>query len=544
MNRTLWPEKVFRPVIVAVMVGAVFTAIVGLIRVFFPAWDGTYLVAGAVLASLEAHYSHFLIRRRGLQGVELLTFRLTEVGVLFLLIRLGSYIEQGWQRLWADIQYWPRHPLAFLIEPEPLSAFVLALIAWYMTIQTITDLEAIDMPLEPRERKGSSRPDAAGILYPHRFPPRDALPLDRFTGRFLFGGAIIVIATGLSRLNLVQTLRIEHPPVPFLVLNVLIYFTLGLVMLGQIRFAALRRQWWVEGIPITEEVAGRWVRYTLFLLAIAALVALLLPTEPLSGLLEAGAFVLDLFFWLISVVGMLILMLTVFPLLFLIWLLTSWLTLDAPIQRPTPPALPPPPSVVESAFTMPTWYEAIRFLLFWVVAGWALLYLIRTYLRDHPELQAALTSFGPLRALLRLLEVWWSRLRQLVRTIEERLPRQILPLRQHLAKRNRPFRRVRPRSLPPRQQVYYYYLRLLQCARQYGIPRRQAQTPYEYRDTLEPELPETTEAIEQLTQDFIAARYTQGEIDEQDVVRVKREAAEILAALRVLERRREHEDNK
>ena len=51
MNRNLWVENLFRPLVIGTMVGCVALSLGGLARLFFPAWDATYLVVGCVLAA-------------------------------------------------------------------------------------------------------------------------------------------------------------------------------------------------------------------------------------------------------------------------------------------------------------------------------------------------------------------------------------------------------------------------------------------------------------------------------------------------------------
>ena len=66
MSKELWLETIFRPIIVAAMFGSVAISLVGLLRIFFPEWNGLYLIAACTLASLEASYSRQVIRSRGI----------------------------------------------------------------------------------------------------------------------------------------------------------------------------------------------------------------------------------------------------------------------------------------------------------------------------------------------------------------------------------------------------------------------------------------------------------------------------------------------
>ncbi len=59
-------------------------------------------------------------------------------------------------------------------------------------------------------------------------------------------------------------------------------------MLGQVRFATLRKRWQAQETKIVI-TAGRWVRYSLALIGLAAFLAFLLPTGYTVGLLEVMA---------------------------------------------------------------------------------------------------------------------------------------------------------------------------------------------------------------------------------------------------------------
>jgi hypothetical protein len=43
---------------------------------------------------------------------------------------------------------------------------------------------------------------------------------------------------------------------------------------------------------------------------------------------------------------------------------------------------------------------------------------------------------------------------------------------------------IHPRSLSPRQQIFYYYLTFLSSGERYGLPHRKNQTPHEYAQVI------------------------------------------------------------
>jgi hypothetical protein len=267
-DRHPWLENLFRPLVIGVMFGCIALSLVEFVRLFFSAWNGTYLVLVCVLAALEANYSYRLVRARRLRGTDLLRFRLIEVGVLFLLVKIGSYVGESWIGVLASIQSWPSH-LYRVFDLETLAAFFLALISWHVSTQTTRDFERLHEP---------------PAHYRYYVPPLDSL-----TGRFFWGGAVLLIAAGLTRIGIAQLSNLRRPPVPGLVLNVLVYFLLGLVMLGQVRFATLRKRWEAGEIKVADELPRRWVRYSLALIGLAAFLAFLLPTGYTMGLLDCSS---------------------------------------------------------------------------------------------------------------------------------------------------------------------------------------------------------------------------------------------------------------
>ncbi|NIO71262.1 MAG: hypothetical protein GTN71_20065, partial [Anaerolineae bacterium] len=70
---------------------------------FFPAWNGTYLIVGCVLVALEANYSYRLIRARQLRGTDVLRFRAVEMAMFFILLKIGGYVGDSWADVLADV---------------------------------------------------------------------------------------------------------------------------------------------------------------------------------------------------------------------------------------------------------------------------------------------------------------------------------------------------------------------------------------------------------------------------------------------------------
>jgi hypothetical protein len=375
-------------------------------------------------------------------------------------------------------------------------AFFLAFVSWYVAIQTVSDIDRLNEP--PRYERGL------------------ALPMESLTDRFLVGGVILLVFAGITRIGLASLLNLQRPSAPGMVLNALVYFVLGLILLGQVRYINLQRRWQAQGVTISKTLPTRWIRYSFILTGLAALLAFLLPTGYSMGLLETAGFVLQAIIFVLLTVFKLILFLMLLP---LAWLMSLF---GAPPPAPSealqvPDTLPISPPIGPA----PDWWQVIRSLLFWILVLGVVFYVVRNYLRDHPELLQALLSVAPFRALRRLLATVRRWLGGWMHTVGERLPRGFprwLKRQEVLAN---PFGFIRLGALSPRERVLYYYLSIVQRAGQLGFPRRPAQTPDEYQDTLEPKLPQLQHDVSLLTQAFVEARYSRHTIESDLARRVR-----------------------
>jgi hypothetical protein len=516
MNRNAWVENVFRPLAIATMLGCIALSVADLLYTSFPIWNRAFLTAGCVLAALEACYSRWLIRKKPLRGDDALRVRVFEIAALFILIKLTSYIDDSWADVVADVRTWPYQPLQ-IFNLETMVAFILALISWAVATRTIHDLERIGEP--PPVRAESYTP-----------------PRERLANRFFWGGGILLFAAGITRVGIANLLNLERPPVPQIVLNALLYFLLGLAMLGQVHFTRLHQQWEAQKIRVADQLASRWVRYSLAFVGLAALLAFLLPTGYTVGLLDAVAVILNVLAYVLTVLSTII-----WLLLSLLLLPFTWLFGMKPPNRPR--SLPllrsyrsPQPGLGTARGL--DWIELLRSLLFWTITLGMVYYVIRSYLRDHPEILEALSSLKPIRILRDFLTALWRRFTGWAQFARDRIPRRLLGRWMREARLSEgSFRFFRLGALPPRERVLYYYLSVLRRAGQRGIPRRQAQTPHEYEGALNPHLPEAQQDLTQLTEAFIEARYSLHAFDRKYDQQARAHWRRVRAALQALKHR-------
>jgi hypothetical protein len=496
--------------VVSGMIGCIAVALAKLVRLISPNWNETFLVVVCVSAALEACYSHRLLKRMALVDRNVVKFRLIELALFLVLIKIGSFVGDSLNDILAEIQMWPTHP-ASIFNDEVLIAFGLALASWLATSQTMGDLERLDDPPE---------------YHRDEVPPQQSITI-----RFFVGGTLLLIVAGLSRLAVGSLLDLSRPSIPGLVLNVLIYFLLGLVLLGQVQYTTMRRRWHAREVNVTEKLAARWVRYSLIFIGLAALVAFLIPTGYTMGFLETAGNAFAILAAILRFIFSLIVFLVSLPL----WLLLHLFKRDA-----APPSLPDLSTEMEEpqlspGTGAPPWFDVLRSLVFWLAALGVVFYVVRSYLRDHPQIRAALSSLWLFRAIGNLLAALWRRLTGLAEAIGERIPH-TLSLRRHRGKPTpeKASRFFRLGALSPRERTLYYYLSILRRAGQRGFRRKDSQTPYEYDATLEPHLPQAQQEMGLLTDDFVEARYSPHPIDREKEKEVRARWKKVRTALRAL----------
>jgi hypothetical protein len=155
-------------------------------------------------------------------------------------------------------------------------------------------------------------------------------------------------------------------------------------------------------------------------------------------------------------------------------------------------------------------------LAFWALVALILLFIVRTYWRDR---QAA----GMWRTLWEMLRAWWSALRAWLsdgaKVVQRILNRD--EARDTLESSPPNFGWWRPwRARTGRERVRRLYLALVQRATEAGHPRQSAQTPYEYSSELVSHVTGNEEALSQLTDAFVEARYGRRDFDAGEVSRL------------------------
>lgn len=505
-----WVRKIFQPAVVAILIGCIAWPIADFTAQMSP-WPAALFWLAPVAMAVVGFTTQRALQHRLVSGIDSTKARLVEIGLLFLLIKLLNMLNRTIPEVIASMRGWTQNPWSFF-DGQTLLAFGIGMVAWIGAGLTARDLDALADP----------------TMYIGETGPRK-----RLASRYFVGGAVLLIFAALSRVNLMSVLEMENPRLTRPIISALIYFLLGLVMLSQIQFARLTGLWRRENVTIAEHLNATWVRYSLLALALAAVIAFVLPTGYTIGLLDLVA----MLFFLLSYLATFLYLMILWPIGLLFSLLMGKpMQMEAPsMQRP--PMMPQAPPPTENG--SPLW-AYLRSIAFWVVLIATAIYLVRSYLRDRPELMETLRGFAPLRWITQIWQAVRQWMRKASHRIQERVPALLQRLRGAATGEHEDHRRAGGPGL--REQIFYQYLSTLDRAKEQGFPRRDVETPYEYRRTLEPHLPEGQEAMGSLTEAFVEARYTDHEITPEMLAQQQTNAETLRRALRKAEEEQENKE--
>lgn len=523
-----WRENILFPLTITAMVTIVFQSVAAIFLLFAPTERNFgYLTWLAALAALLAVYVHRTIRLRQLRGSDVTRWRIGQIALLYVLVQAGNYLsalaagsEQGFSLVRIDLE-------------TGLTVFAI-LGVWLITLRLVYAFERLSMPLDVERDHAMEE----GETY--------VSPARELTGQFFVGGIILVLCTGFVVIGLGQIVQdagspddairrlgqFRPRPTEGVFLEVLLYFVLGFVLLSQMQLMNLRRLWEAKQIALPDLVANRWMQASLVFLTLGGLLALLLPVRYSLGLMTllsmGNEIIAD---WLGYLVSLVIFILTM-PFALLAWLIQQ--LLPAPTGDEAPPAPPPdlaPPPPPEAAppdvlAEMPTWFTLAESIFFWVLTLAVIVWVVRSYLRDNPELWRRLRGFRPLAWLAALWQALWLGSQEVMSVVTEQTRAGLARAGTALRQRFRQAAQGRyPRS--PREQVRNTYLRFLADMADRGTSRRKPQSPYEFQAELTPRLPEAATNVDKLTAAFMQARYSQSEVSAAEA----QSAADTLAAL-------------
>jgi len=465
VERNPWVDNLFRPAILTAMVSCLSVAIIALVKTVNPSWRAAYFLTGMILVTVEAIYSYRVLKQYRSVHLAPWRFRLVEWGALILLLKLLTYSNKPWSFILADLQSLARSPLDFF-SLELTVLLVLAAFAWGAATSAMQDFEA--------------------LYDPFTFRSASITPFDDLMRRFFWGGGWLVLISGVTqwalRNGMESLIDLRRPSIGGVILNVMIYFMLGLILLSQAQLTMLLTRWKIQDVEVSSRLVKRWTLSGLALLAIVTLAVLFLPTGYSLGFLASIGVALQFLLEILFFLGQLLVLLLSLPFLLLGFLLPD---MELGMGTPTPIQPPIQGGTQGLGSAGPPWWEALRSLAFWLILLAMAWYLIRTYLKDHPDLLEALKNFRLFRISFGWLTSWWQWLVGIAQAGVDLIPRSVKLSREgdEVVARTK-WRWPRLRSMSAQEKILYYYLNTLERAAKAGSVRQKHQTPAEFETDL------------------------------------------------------------
>lgn len=472
-----------------------------------PGWEGSFLPWLCLFIALEALFSEGRVRLLAMLSSKRLVYRVSEIILLTLLLKLSLIFLRGENWLVA-LTSWQEDFLFNFFAGEFGGIWFVMMLVWGITSLFAEQVYTL---VEDNELL---RPGSEPQYFTSRRETRRKL-----AGQVIFLGAVMVVLTALTRLDL-QAIWGALPPVEVGALNVLIYFFLALLLLSQGQFAVLRATWIWQQIPVTRPMAMGWLRYSLIFLGLVALLVLILPTRYSVSLLTLAQI---LFSFLFSIVLFLFYLISI-PILWLLSLLTRDQAMEEPLENPFQNLLQPTPFPEDltpiATVPLSELFQSVVFWgLFFLVCGYALV----QYFRQNRELLERLRRIPGLRWFTEGMNAFLTWLRGATKTATEMAAATWARVRPQPRESTAPtpWNLIRPNRMTPRARVIFFYRAMLRRGEESGLPRDPAATPTEYATTLRRALPEEDPDIAIFTQAFQEARYTHHPIPEETASQVK-----------------------
>ncbi len=485
-----WAALLFRPLLISGMTTCIAAGWVMLLEALLGDWRGGYIVALVALVTLETLIAERQMRIHGWFYSDRLRVRLTEIGVMLVVLKPASYLHRGWGVLSSDIQMLPYQPMSFF-DGNFIMGVIVIVVLWLLALDIAGLLAELESPgARPQDRE---------------------IARNELKNRFVLGAIILLLPIGVQGLGRAWSiLGIHIVQVNGLTLLPLLYFGLGLALFGQARLALLQTSWAAEGIPVAQGLARRWATWGLILIGSVIVVALLMP----AGNTLIGLYAFTWLLWLMATIGQTL----AFVLIFLLTLLLSPCMLLFRLQQPEAlrqqqPLIQPPPSLPSEGRPL----LPIQVAAFWVVVAIVIYFILRAYWQDRQ-------MSGIWKTLAEVLREWWHGLLVWLRGWRGRVQirwgqrAEKKPVQVQAA----PSWWQRWQARTPQERVRRFYLALLDRAAQAGLARHPDQTPYEYAARLKSHLAEEEDALSTLTQAFVEARYSRRAFEPKEVSLLQR----------------------
>jgi len=460
-----------------------------------------------------------------LDGVEKWIYHIAEWIVFTIILKMVIYLIIGTDHLGADLQSWEQNPASFFVfysangrnQMNDQAAFLpmlaLLFIAWLLVSDISKEMDVLQSELTDFKWE-------IGKLDNDRQAARQ-----RIAERLFMIGGVMIVATMAARINIKGFLP-DNPAFQASLINVVVYFFLALVFLSQTQFAFLRGRWFWSQTPVAPHIGRNWIRYSLIFFGIIAIIAVILPTSYTLNLLQLIQVVVNFFiqigFFIVSLFA------------YLFGLVASLFGVKRPTDTdntplPTPTFVPPP----AAGGPLP-WLELLKSILFWAIFIGIVGFAIVHFIRQNSFLLSGALKVPGLGWIIKAIKSFWvwlagtgkqistsvsSGLRRIFQTVPKSISREMQQL-------------FNFRQLSPRQQVVFYYLKLVERSKKSGVNRMPHQTPNQFASDLDQVIPEVREEVDQLTGSFIEARYSQHPVGAQQTTLAQRLWRKIVKSLK------------
>ncbi|MGI6374780.1 MAG: DUF4129 domain-containing protein [Anaerolineae bacterium] len=497
-----------RSLAIAAMLTCIAVSMAQLGRLIDPTWPGHIWVVLVFVVSIESMHSFRLLVARGVAAQDRGRFRFVEWVIILLVVRFALYLGEPPGTLSRDLMAWSEN-LNLFFDARFIVASILMAGFWSAALflaRTFADLDAADYELH---RASSELERYLWQTMPrHGRQDRVAL-LQRVGVLFMGGGIVMILLAGMARVDVRDMVLLQHGRSSGVIFNVLLYFVIGLLLMSQAHYAALKAGWDLERLPVWDRVGRRWLVAVLIFLAVVGLLSALLPVGYSVGLIATIGLVIH-WVWYIAVQVVLAILFVITFLAGLVAGLFGGEPKDTSFSLQPPPS--PPPEVM-AADGANAWWPLVRSLLFWTGLIALVGYSVIAFMRDRWGLFRGFTLTG----WLGRLRDWLTGARAGLDEAFGRLRAGVLRWRASRAPQDAG-RRVRFFSLgrlSARERVRYFYLATVRRAADAGVGRQPTQTPLEYDAVLRAATAEA-ESAATLTEAFVTARYSVDDVTPDD----------------------------
>lgn len=520
-NLSGWQEKYLQPVVIALVILAMFSGPVVLLEIIFPnaPWQSLPWLILLVSAEgiLTTRWLHVTERK-----VNKFIYRVAEIIVILLFLRLFTWLFVIDLPGISDIESFLFAPSTF-VDPVFFAYSFILFFVWQQTISMTDIFTRLQLDFEELRyysKTGHDRYQLERPLTKNRKALRDDFIKQWVTGGLITGAFatlttfdLSAVAVGAAEVRTIGRLGMQ----PSMLAALLVYFVGGLWLAGQGQLAVLRSRWLVQDTQLDRSMSRTWNRASVILIGLIATIAAFLPigsTFAISRIVHlitvAVVVVINFIFVLISAIIFLIAAIFLRP--------EEQATNEpfnlseaVPEQLLFEPVDPPSPSPI---------FGGIFWLIVIITVIAALLFFLRG--RGVSVSGGKVTTFlsdAWLRLRAWFLSLWRDlrqQVQQLEKTIRERLQTAENPAAGFIS-----FNRPGFRSLSPREKVRYYYLSVVRRAEEKGVERGKSETPSEFAADLIREWPEADSEVEALTDAFVKARYSPQPMTGDDLGPVK-----------------------